>query len=63
MSVSIGRGPLVKTTVVLAALSLVPDVALSTDIATKLTLVATHLVAAAIVIPALSARPENGRVR
>jgi uncharacterized membrane protein YoaK (UPF0700 family) len=49
------RTTFVKTTVVLTALSLVPDIALHTDSATKLTLIATHLVAAAIVIPALSA--------
>jgi hypothetical protein len=48
------------TTVVLTALSLVPDVAVSASTATKLTLMATHLVAAAIVIPALSNRlPES----
>ena len=49
----------VKTTVVLTALSVVPDLMLSADAATKVTLIATHLVAAAIVIPALAARlPE-----
>ena len=46
----------VKTTVVLTALSLLPDVAIDGDVATKLTLMLTHLVAAAIVIPALSRR-------
>ena len=52
----------VKATVVLTALSIVPDLVLSADVATKLTLIATHLVAAAIVIPALAARlPQQGR--
>lgn len=46
----------VKTTVALTALSIVPDLVLSADVATKLTLIATHLVAAAIVIPRLSHR-------
>lgn len=45
-----------KTTIVLTALSVVPDVILSTDAASKLTLILAHLVAAAIVIPALSSR-------
>jgi hypothetical protein len=48
------------TTVVLAALSLVPDVAVSASTATKLTLMVTHVVAAAIVIPMLARRlPEH----
>jgi hypothetical protein len=56
------RSTFVKTTVVLTALSLVPDVVLDTDVATKLTLIATHIVAAAIVIPVLSRRlPTTGR--
>ena len=46
----------------LTALSLVPDVLLSTDVATKVSLIVTHLVAAAIVIPALAAQlPEHRR--
>ena len=50
----------VKVTVVLTALSLVPDLVLSADVATKATLMATHLVAAAIVIPAVASRlPER----
>lgn len=51
-------------TVVITALSLVPAVALPDDTATKLVLVGTHLVAAVIVIPALSrrlARSATGR--
>ena len=50
----------VKVTVVLTALSLVPDLMLSADSATKAALMATHLIAAAIVIPALASRlPER----
>ena len=44
----------------LTALSLVPDLMLSADVATKATLMAAHLVAAAIVIPVVSSRlPER----
>ena len=38
------------------ALSLVPDLTISAGAATKVTLMLTHLVAAAIVIPALASR-------
>ena len=57
----IGRQSAFRTTaIVLTALSLVPDLAASASTATKLTLMATHLVAAAIVIPRLSSRvPEH----
>jgi hypothetical protein len=48
------RAMFIRTTVALTALSLMPDVMLSADLATKLTLIATHLVAAAIVIPVLA---------
>jgi uncharacterized membrane protein YoaK (UPF0700 family) len=48
------RRAFVRTTVALTALSFVPDLALDTDVATKVTLVLTHVVAATIVIPALS---------
>lgn len=51
----------VKVTVALTALSVVPDLMLSADVATKATLIATHLVAAAIVIPALSSRLPQHR--
>jgi hypothetical protein len=48
------------TAIVLTALSLVPDLAASASTATKLTLMVTHLVTAAIVIPMLTARlPEH----
>ncbi len=50
------RSTFVRTTIVLTALSLVPDVMLSASGATKITLVLTHVVAAAIVIPALASR-------
>lgn len=54
------RSTFTTVTLVLTALSLVSDVVLPTDVATKVTLILTHLVAAAIVIPALSARlPER----
>ena len=46
----------VKTALALTALSFVPDVLADAQTATKLTLVLTHLVAAAIVIPALASR-------
>jgi Family of unknown function (DUF6069) len=44
----------ITITLVATALSLVPAIALPDDTATRLTLVAAHLSAAAIVIPALS---------
>ena len=54
------RRTLRTTTLALTALSFLPDVLLSTDAASKLTLMATHVVAAAIVIPVLVARmPER----
>lgn len=46
----------VVTTVALTTLSLVPDVMADASVATKLTLMTTHLVAAAIVIPAIARR-------
>jgi hypothetical protein len=55
------RRTFVRATVALTVLSIVPDVLLSTDTATKVVLVLTHVVAAAIVIPALASRlPEHG---
>ena len=50
------RSTFTRTTVVLTALSIVPDLAMSAGAATKVTFVLTHVVAAAIVIPALSSR-------
>ena len=46
----------VVTTVALTVLSIVPDVLADATTATRLTLALTHVVAAAIVIPALSSR-------
>ncbi|MEU8115110.1 DUF6069 family protein [Micromonospora sp. NPDC048947] len=46
----------VRTTVVLTALSVVPDVIADAGTATKALLMLTHLVAAAIVIPAVARR-------
>ena len=46
------------TTVALTALSLVPDVLFDATAGSKVTLMLTHLVAAAIVIPVLAARVE-----
>jgi hypothetical protein len=60
--VSHPQATFVKVTLALTALSVVPDLVLSTDIATKLALVFTHVVAAAIVIPVVASRlPEQGR--
>ena len=50
------RHTFVSTTLVLTALSFVPDVLADAQTATKLTLILTHVVAAAIVIPALASR-------
>jgi hypothetical protein len=48
------RAVFVRTTVVLTVLSLVPDVIAEATTGTKLLLMLTHLVAAAIVIPAVA---------
>jgi len=50
----------VITTVVLTALSVVPDLTADATTATKLTLISAHLVAAAVIIPALAARLTTG---
>jgi hypothetical protein len=50
------RRTFVRTTVVLTVLSLVPDVIADAGVATKVLLMLTHLVAAAIVIPAVARR-------
>jgi hypothetical protein len=50
------RRTFVRTTVVLTVLSLVPDVIADAGAATKALLMLTHLVAAAIVIPAVARR-------
>ncbi len=50
------RRAFVRTTVVLTVLSLVPDVISDAAVGTKALLMLTHLVAAAIVIPAIARR-------
>ena len=50
------RRVFVSTTVVLTTLSFVPDVLADAHASTKLTLMLTHVVAAAIVIPTLASR-------
>jgi len=50
------RTAFVRATIVLTALSLVPDVLANAAASTKLLLMLTHLVAAAIVIPAIARR-------
>lgn len=50
------RTAFVRTTVVLTVVSLVPDVLVQATPATRLLLMLTHLVAAAIVIPAVARR-------
>ena len=50
------RSTWTKTAVVLTVLSFVPDLTMSFDVASKLTLMLTHVVAAAIVIPTLASR-------
>ncbi|MGW3617341.1 DUF6069 family protein [Micromonospora arida] len=50
------RRAFVRTTVVLTILSLVPDAVADAGVATKALLMLTHLVAAAIVIPAVARR-------
>jgi hypothetical protein len=48
------RRRFLHTTGALTALSCVPSIALPPDLATKLALVATHLIAAAIMVPVLA---------
>jgi peptidoglycan/LPS O-acetylase OafA/YrhL len=55
------RQTFTRVTVALTGASIGPDLLLSADAATKLTLVLTHVVAAAVVIPALASRlPARG---
>lgn len=56
------RRTFVRTTVVLTVLSLVPDVIADAGAITKVLLMLTHLVAAAIVIPAVARRLPAGPV-
>jgi hypothetical protein len=55
------RRAFVITTVALSALSVAPDLAAEATTATKLTLIGAHLVAAAVIVPALAARLTSGR--
>jgi uncharacterized protein DUF6069 len=50
------RATWIRTTVALTVLSLVPDVLVDAATGTKVLLMVTHLVAAAIVIPAVARR-------
>ena len=45
-----------RSTLLLTALSIVPDVLADAQVSTRLTLALTHVVAAVIVIPALASR-------
>ncbi|HEV3365017.1 MAG TPA: DUF6069 family protein [Acidimicrobiia bacterium] len=55
------RRAFVITTVVLTALSFLPDITADATTATKLTLIGAHLVAAAVIVPALAARLTASR--
>jgi hypothetical protein len=55
------RRTFVRTTVALTALSFIPDLMASASGDTRVTLMATHVVAAAIFIPAIAARLHQGR--
>ncbi len=57
------RSTFVRTTVVLTALSLVPDVVADATTDTRVLLMVTHLVAAAIVVPAVARRLPTGHGR
>jgi hypothetical protein len=70
LATGLGRGAarprrtFTATAVALTALSFVPDLVIDASTATTLVLIATHVVAAAVVIPALAARlPEQTRER
>ena len=57
------RTTFVRTTVALTALSIVPDLVADADVATRSVLGLTHVVAAAIVIPAIARRLPSGGTR
>jgi hypothetical protein len=48
-----------QVTAALTALSCVPSVALPDDVATRITLVALHLLAAAIIVPVLARHADR----
>ncbi len=49
------RTTFLRTTVALTTLSIIPDLAGDATVTTKIVLVATHLIAAAIIVPAIAA--------
>jgi len=53
------RRTFVRTTVALTAVSLVPDIAFDFDVASAISLMTLHVVAAAIAIPVLAKRLES----
>jgi hypothetical protein len=53
------RAMFVRTTVVLTALSIVPDVIADATIATRAVLALTHVIAAVIIVPALASRLDD----
>lgn len=55
------RRTFVRTTVALTVLSVVPDVTFGFDVATAVSLMALHVVAAAIVVPTLASRLATSR--
>jgi uncharacterized protein DUF6069 len=55
------RRVFVGTTVALTALSILPDIAADATTSTKLTLIAAHVAASAIVVPAIAARLATTR--
>ena len=57
------RRTFLVTTVALTAVSFVPDLTAEATTATKLTLLGAHIVAAAIIIPALARRLADSRTR
>lgn len=56
------RTAFVRTAVVVTVLSLIPDAIVDASPATKITLMVTHLVAAAIVVPVIAARLGQRRI-
>jgi peptidoglycan/LPS O-acetylase OafA/YrhL len=55
------RATFVRTTVALTVLSYVPDLVVGFDVASTLTLIGLHTVAAAIVVPVLAGRLQDQR--
>ena len=56
------RRTFVITALVLTALSFIPDLTADATTATKLTLIGAHVVAAAVIIPAIAARLTTSRI-